>query len=88
MEDTKIDAQKIVADSSEEFPQGSLWKHYKGGTYRIVTTCVDENSLEPLIIYQSIKYGTTWARSFKDWRENVSVSGAEVPRFVRVESSG
>jgi hypothetical protein len=45
---------------------GQLWKHYKGGLYYVREVAVKEDTLEILIIYQSIAKGSIQARSLSN----------------------
>lgn len=52
-----------MTDVAMRLVRNMVWKHYKGGYYRIVTTCVHTETSEPLVVYQCL-YGelTTCAR--------------------------
>ena len=41
---------------------GRTYKHYKGNLYKIIALAKHSETLEDMIIYQSIKYGAVWAR--------------------------
>jgi hypothetical protein len=69
MSDDKDRAQSDAATCG--IRRGQIWKHYKGGLYTIVETAVKEDTLEPLIVYQSNKTGGVWARTLSNWVERV-----------------
>jgi hypothetical protein len=52
---------------------GSLWEHYKGGLYYVREVAVKEDTLEILIIYQSIAKGSIQARSLSNWVSRVDL---------------
>jgi len=65
---------------------GETWRHYKGGNYKIITLANHSETKEPLVIYQSISFGSTYARPLSMWDEVVeNKRGGIEPRFVKVE---
>lgn len=75
----KTDTQKMLR--SIDIVAGSYWTHYKGGVYQVVTLAVDESTLEPVVVYKSLRKGSIWVRTVKNWEEMVQVEGVEVERF-------
>jgi hypothetical protein len=80
--DMKDQAQRFLKGAPAA---GSLWRHYKGGEYRVLAACVREDTLEPLVLYRSLARGTCWARTLENWRQTVLVDGQQVPRFTQLE---
>ncbi len=79
----KDDLQKEIA--TLPMKAGQLYRHYKGGSYEVVTLALKEDTLEFLVIYKSLdRGGTIWARTWSNWNEEVEVGGRSVPRFTRV----
>lgn len=73
------------------FPQaGSTYRHYKGGLYRVVAISLHSESLESLVIYETLydnpksKY---WARPLDMFVGSIEVDGKLVERFAKVEAS-
>jgi hypothetical protein len=60
---------------------GSRYRHYKGGSYRVVDNAIHESTLEHLVIYGDAE-GNVWARPLDDWSAFVEVNGRSVPRFA------
>jgi hypothetical protein len=62
---------------------GDVYRHYRGGEYRIIATFTWENTGESCIIYESLKDGTKWGRTVKQFTEQVSdpITLNQVPRF-------
>ena len=72
-----------MADAAAKLVKNMVWKHYKGGYYRIVTTCVHTETSEPLVVYQCL-YGKlgTCARPRDMFLEMVELGpDNSVPRF-------
>ena len=65
---------------------GKVYRHYKGGLYRVVDIVLCEKTLEPMVVYQDIiNMNLTWVRNFDDFRINVSDNGDTVPRFSLID---
>ena len=62
-----------------------LYRHYKGGMYRVLGTVRHSESLEPMTLYQAL-YGQQglWVRPAAMFSENVDIDGQVQPRFTRV----
>ena len=67
-----------------ETPPG-LYRHYKGGQYRVLATVRHSETLEPMTLYQAL-YGQQglWVRSAAMFVEVVTVDGVTRPRFERI----
>ncbi len=71
---------------TDKVPEVQLYRHYKGGIYRMV--CDDATSTDterPVVVYQSLSSGKMFTRDKVVFNEKVKLpSGGEVPRFERV----
>ncbi len=79
-------AQAGLATQPEK--AGQIYRHYKGGLYTIVAMAIMEDTLEPMVVYQSNLKGTISIRTLTNWREWVllqsnGVGSHERPRFDR-----
>lgn len=80
--DEKDVAQKRLEALS--FPLGR-YQHYKGPFYRVFAVSIDEETLEPLVHYESLARGTRWTRKMSNFMETVALpSGEKKPRFAFV----
>lgn len=63
-----------------------LYRHFKGGLYRVIGTATHSETLEPMVVYQAL-YGERglWVRPASMWAETVEKDGEQVPRFAPVE---
>jgi hypothetical protein len=73
-------------DGIERSKDGQVFEHYKGGTYKIVTTGFLEDSEAPCVVYRSLARNTVWVRTAKNFLEDVEVGGVVRPRFRPTES--
>ena len=68
-----------------EYPlPGTTYKHYKGGTYKILTLANHTETNEPLVIYQSIPFGSIYARPLSMWEDVCDYEGRKVKRFKQI----
>jgi hypothetical protein len=48
------------------FP-GGLYKHFKGGLYRVLYIAKDSDTLEDVVVYTNEIKGFVWTRKLSDW---------------------
>ena len=61
-----------------------IYKHYKGGLYKVLGTAKHSETLEDLVIYEALydnKTSKLWARPIAMFDDLVEVNGVQVPRF-------
>jgi hypothetical protein len=63
---------------------GKHFRHYKGGTYRVVTAALHQKTGAPYVIYKSDETRAVWARPMENWWEVVEQNGKKVPRFASI----
>lgn len=76
---SKSQAQRLTRQGPKP---GEICRHWKGGLYTVMARAIKEDALEPLVIYQSNKYGYMWARTVENFTEEVEPG---VTRFRREE---
>ena len=59
----------------QEITIGKTYKHYKGNVYKIIAIGKNSETLEDMIVYQSIKDGQVWIRPASMWNETVNSEG-------------
>jgi hypothetical protein len=59
----------------QEILIGKNYKHYKGNFYKIIALAKHSETLEDMIIYQSVKDEATWARPKSMWNDVVDKNG-------------
>ena len=65
-------------------PAPGLYRHYKGGEYRVIGTARHSETGELLVVYRCLyDDDSLWVRPLAMFMESVTVDGAEVPRFRR-----
>jgi hypothetical protein len=53
-----------------EYPlPNQIYKHYKGGTYQVITLSTHTETGEILVIYKSLNFGSHYARPIQSWLE-------------------
>lgn len=66
---------------------GDYYRHYKGGTYRVISMCKHSETGEDLVIYESITFGGVYARPLELWFEHVETPSGMTPRFWLIPHS-
>lgn len=66
-----------------EYPlPGERYQHYKGGVYEVICLANHTDTRESLVIYKSLSFGSTYARSLNEWNEFVEPD--YVSRFTKI----
>ncbi|PIN73725.1 hypothetical protein COV20_05900 [Candidatus Woesearchaeota archaeon CG10_big_fil_rev_8_21_14_0_10_45_16] len=65
------------------------YQHYKGNHYQVLGTARHSETLEEHVIYQGLydsEFGKDplWIRPKKDFEEDVTIDGRQVPRFKKI----
>lgn len=68
---------------------GSVYRHYKGGEYSVVSVAIIEENNQPGVIYRA-NYGQrlSFIRPLSSWSSLVDVEGKMVPRFEKIDANG
>jgi hypothetical protein len=64
---------------------GQVYKHYKGGKYKVLNEAVHSENGEHFVIYQNLKDDSIWARPKHMFLENIVVDGKEIERFQKID---
>lgn len=66
--------------------KAGLYRHFKGGLYRVLYTARHSETLEDMVVYQAL-YGEMgiWVRPAAMWAEVVEHEGKLQPRFAYIE---
>ena len=76
----------LLAEAGETVPAGSVWRHFKGGDFRVVCIVFDSETLQLEVVHESIDHpGVTFTRSMTNWLESVNFEGYTLPRFEHIE---
>jgi hypothetical protein len=77
---------QLLRESEEAVPVGSIWRHFKGGDYKVVCIAFDSEDLQLEVVHESIDYpGITFTRSMSNWLESVNFEGFTLSRFEHME---
>lgn len=61
-----------------------IYKHYKGGMYKVICVSKHSETLEDLVVYEALYDNQTskfWARPISMFSDTVEVDGVSIPRF-------
>ena len=59
----------------QEIAIGKIYRHYKGNLYKIIAFAKHSETVEDMIVYQSVKTGETWVRPQNMWNEVIDEKG-------------
>ena len=59
----------------QEIAIGKIYRHYKGTLYKIIAFAKHSETVEDMIVYQSVKTGETWVRPQNMWNEVIDEKG-------------
>ena len=77
---------ELLHEAEETVPKGSIWRHFKGGDYKVLCIAFDSESLQLEVVHESIDYpGITFTRSMSNWLESVNFEGFTLSRFEHME---
>ena len=63
-----------------------LYRHYKGGLYRVLHEGFHSETLEEMTVYMSVKDGKVWVRPSSMFHELVQVDDEYwLPRFTEID---
>jgi hypothetical protein len=63
---------------------GQFYKHYKGGTYEIISMATHTETSEKLVVYKSLNFGSVYVRPYEIWNSK-SESGEN--RFTLIDGN-
>ncbi len=66
----------------QEIKIGKVYKHYKGNLYKVLSLAKHSETVEDMVVYQSVKTGDKWVRPAYMWNETVDDKGTL--RFTEV----
>lgn len=53
-----------------EYPlPNQIYKHYKGGTYKVISLATHTEQNQILVIYKSLNFGSVYARPLEQWNQ-------------------
>lgn len=67
---------------------GGIYRHYKGGLYKVLSISLHSETLEKLVIYETLyenPAGRYWARPIDMFNGSVEINGQSLERFSLVE---
>ncbi len=70
-----------------------IYKHFKGGLYRVLCTaeeCTNAHPGRDLVVYISLENGKVYCRDqdeFHEWMKHPADPGMMMPRFTMMEES-
>lgn len=63
----------------------TVYRHYKGGMYKLLGVAKHSETLEDMVVYQELDGEKMWVRPKEMFFEHVTVDGKVVPRFEKID---
>jgi hypothetical protein len=60
-----------------------LYKHYKGGTYKVHFTALDKDNDVIMVVYESVVHGSIYVRPLSEFTGYIVHEGNRIPRYVK-----
>ncbi len=60
---------------SQIIETGKIYRHYKGGVYKIIALAKHSETMEDMVVYSSVKDNKTWVRPKSMWNEVIDDLG-------------
>ena len=54
---------------------GGIYKHFKGNIYKVVGVAKHSETMEDMVVYESLRNNTLWVRPITMWNETVDDKG-------------
>lgn len=67
----------------QEIKIGKTYRHYKGNLYKVIGLAKHSETVEDMVVYQSLKSGEIWVRPAYMWNQTVDNEGTL--RFAEVK---
>jgi hypothetical protein len=65
---------------------GGIYKHFKGGMYKVIDVVKHSETLKDLVYYIKLDNGTSWARPIEMFLETITREGKTFQRFELVNN--
>lgn len=80
--------ENTLAEANDIVPPGSVWRHFKGGQFRVIRVVFDSEALQLEVVHEPVENpNVAFCRSLRDWLETVSFKGYTLSRFERIEDA-
>lgn len=67
--------KKNYNDSMQKIEVGKTYIHYKGNKYKIIALAKHSETLEDMVVYQSLAQGGIWVRPMSMWNNVIDDKG-------------
>lgn len=77
----------LIDPKPQPFAPGTQLRHYKGGLYTVVGSCLIEATLQPGVLYQPQQgdsQDVLWMRPLAEFHDLVTTPEGTVSRFVQI----
>lgn len=68
-------AEKFIIRNMQKIEVGKTYVHYKGNKYKIIALAKHSETLEDMVVYQSLTQGGIWVRPMSMWNNVIDDKG-------------
>ncbi len=67
----------------KEYPLlNRVYKHYKGGTYEVITLAKHSETQEDMVVYKSLLYGSVHVRPLSMWYDLIDLDPEKKSKYL------
>lgn len=78
--------ETVSSASQEDVIADSIYKHYKGNVYRVISIGIHSETLEALVVYQDVNTPhKSWIRPLAEWLKPCMENGTQIKRFSKID---
>lgn len=64
----------------------NYYKHFKGNIYKVIAIAKHSETLEDMVVYESVKTKEIWVRPLTMWDDEVEKDGITYKRFTKIKT--
>ena len=64
-----------------------IYQHFKGGLYQVLYIAKNSETLEEMVVYQSLENKSIWVRPLSMWNETIERDGKTIKRFTFIKEN-
>lgn len=64
-----------------------IYQHFKGGLYQVLYIAKNSETLEEMVVYQSLDNKSIWVRPLSMWNEIIERDGKTFKRFTFIKEN-
>lgn len=80
--------QQMLDEAADLVQPNSLWRHYKGGIFKVTFISFDDDTLGFVVVYEPVNHPEIhFAKGLTQWLEEVELEGVSRARFELIANA-